>query len=866
MKSTLIRQKFLAYFNQFNHEIVPSSSLIPHNDPTLLFTNAGMVQFKDVFLGHENRNYSRAASVQRCVRAGGKHNDLENVGHTKRHHTFFEMLGNFSFGDYFKLDAIRFAWKFLVEVLNLPPEKLWISVFENDLESEKIWLEEIGIDQSRLIRCGEKDNFWSMGEIGPCGPCTEIYYDHGPSLSGGLPGTLEPDGDRYVEIWNLVFMQYNRDKNGNLNPLPRPCVDTGMGLERISAVMHQVHDNYETDLFLPLLQSLAKIINNNDFKSPSMRVIVDHIRSASFLIADGVFPSNEGRGYVLRRIIRRAIRHGYQLNHHQPFLFMLAETFVNQMQDTYPILKESAILIQQILKQEEIQFSQTLENGMRIFEEGIKELTDEVIPGVLAFQLYDTYGFPLDLTADIARERNLKVDYAGFDKAMKQQRQQSKQAHHFKVKQIFDLHGIKETNFTGYEKTVDTCSILAILVDDKKINQLEVNQPGIIILDKTPFYAESGGQIGDKGLLLFSNGFFQVEDTQKQGQIYLHKGELKKGTVKIGDPVEAEVSESRRDILLNHSATHLLHEALRKILGSHVLQKGSLVAAERLRFDFAHSKPLSDNEVDLIEMVVNQQIRANHQSHVHETSLEEAKTSGALALFGEKYGKKVRVVSMGDFSVEVCGGTHVNSTGEIGLFKIVNETGVAAGIRRIEALTGPHALQWVQQKQSRLKTISNLLKVGNDEVLEKIEQILLEQRQLQKQLEILQKQIDSQKVSALQEQVKDIAGIKVIAAELNVDRENLRQNIDQLKQKWIMSAIILASTQEDKVYLVAGVSKACLKFFTAPDLLNFVAKQLNGKGGGRDDLAQGGAESAEKLVEALASVESWVKSKINLVF
>ncbi len=869
MTSQELRQAFLAYFKSLKHEIVPSSSLVPSNDPTLLFTNAGMVQFKDTFLGIEQRPYLRAASVQRCVRAGGKHNDLENVGHTKRHHTFFEMVGNFSFGDYFKDDAIQFAWNFLTQKLKIPVERLWITVFAEDHESEEIWLNKIKINPQRFTRCGEKDNFWSMGDIGPCGPCTEIFYDHGPSIAGGPPGSPDHEGDRYVEVWNLVFMQYDRNLSGQLQPLPKPCVDTGMGLERIAAVMQGVHDNYAIDTFKYLLTALAQLTGYQDFQSPSMRVIVDHIRSTAFLIADGVVPSNEGRGYVLRRIIRRAVRHGYKLGQQQPFFYQLVPALTEVMGEAYPELIVARPLVEQVLQQEEEQFSHTLENGLKVFDEFVAKIkgTDNQIPGLAVFQLYDTYGFPFDLTADLARERGLSVDYVGFEEAMERQRQQSQQAHQFKLQQLHQLHILGETLFTGYENLTDEGKVTTLLYDSKPINILEEGQRGIVVLDRTPFYAESGGQVGDTGYLHFSNGCFRVEDTQKHGQSYLHYGYVIAGKLQVNNVVHALVDSTRHDIVLNHSATHLLHEALRRILGEHVVQKGSFVGADRLRFDFSHSKQLTQPQLQAVEHLVNQQIRANHLSAVQVNSIEDAKQKGALALFGEKYGAKVRIVSMGDFSLEICGGTHVNSTGEIGIFKIISQSPCAAGVRRIEALTGQKALEWIDGIEGQLQEVSNILKVDRTKITGKIEQILNDQRQLNKEIMYLKQKFALQQSQALLEQVVKInEGISVLAAEIvAVDQETLRKTLDQLKKQLGAAAIVLATVKDDKVQLVTGVTKEFLPYFNASELLNQVAFQINGRGGGRPDLAQGGGENSPALTVALASVPAWVKSKFRKI-
>jgi alanyl-tRNA synthetase len=860
-----LRKAFLDYFKSLHHEVVPSSSLIPANDPTLLFTNAGMVQFKDVFLGVDVRPYTRAVSVQRCMRAGGKHNDLENVGYTARHHTFFEMLGNFSFGDYFKREAIEFAWRFLTEVLAIPQERLWVTVFRNDQESEAIWLNEIKIDPKRFSRCGEKDNFWQMGDTGPCGPCTEIFYDHGPSVAGGPPGSADAHGDRYVEIWNLVFMQYDRDLQEKLKPLPKPCVDTGMGLERIAAVLQGVHDNYDIDIFVHLLNALAKLINHKNTHDTSMRVIVDHIRSVAFLIADGVIPSNEGRGYVLRRIIRRAVRHGYKLGQQQPFFYRLTGALVEVMGDAYPELIKVQPLIEQIIEQEEVHFSKTLSKGLKILDQETAALADKQIPGDIIFQLYDTYGFPPDLTADIARERGLTLDYAGFNAAMEQQREQSQQAHQFAIDHTQKVYIKGETEFIGYESLIAEGKVTTMLQDNKPVATLRPGEKGVVVLDRTPFYAESGGQVGDSGYLYFDDGSFRVKDTQKQGGAYLHIGEVIKGQLRVKDLVRAEVDALRQDIVLNHSATHLLHEALRRVLGEHVMQKGSLVEAKRLRFDFSHSKALTTQELQAVERLVNQQIRANLVSKVDSMTPEQAKESGALALFGERYGKTVRVLEMGDFSTEICGGTHVRRTGEIGLFKIVSESACASGVRRIEAVTGQAAIMYVESKEAQLQMMSELLKTHRDNLPTKLTQLLEEHHDLVKALDKLKQQLANQQTADIATKAVDVTGVKVLAVELHeVDSNTLRNTLDQLKAQLGKAAIVLAVVKNNKVQLVAGVSKNCLEYFNATDLLNQVARQVGGRGGGRPDMAEGGGDAPQHLSQALASVTDWVKGKIKM--
>lgn len=863
MKSSDIRQSFLDFFKANGHHIVASSSLIPGNDPTLLFTNAGMVQFKDVFLGVEKKAYVRATSSQKCVRAGGKHNDLENVGYTLRHHTFFEMLGNFSFGDYSKHEAIRFAWRFLTEVMQIPKEKLWITVFKKDKESEDIWLNDIGVDPKRFSRCGEKDNFWSMGETGPCGPCTEIFYDHGPSVAGGPPGSRDADGDRYVEIWNLVFMQYNRDISGTLTELPKQSVDTGMGLERISCVMQGVHDNYDTDLFVPLLQALTQFVPCDDFKNTSMRVIVDHIRSCSFLIADGVVPSNEGRGYVLRRIIRRAVRHGFKLGQNKPFFYRLVPALVELMGAAFPELIKSQKLIEQLLKQEEEQFAKTLATGLKILDQATQDLKTQEIPGDIIFQLYDTYGFPPDLTADIARERNLTMDDEGFERAMNRQREQSQQAQNFNMDMTQTLHIGTTTKFVGYEQLSAEAKVTALLHDNKPIKQLLADMNGVVVLDKTPFYAEGGGQVGDSGYLYFDAGSFRVEDTKKLGDAYLHIGKLMKGQLQPGDKLRAEVDqERRRNIMLNHSATHLLHEALRRVLGDHVRQKGSLVEAKRLRFDFAHTKALSSQEIQAIEQLVNEEIIANLSGKIRVMTPDEAKEQGALALFGERYGDEVRVLNFGEFSTEICGGTHVGHTGEIGFFKIVSEAAVASGVRRIEAVTGKSALAHVQQQEGQLRDLSLLLKTNTENIFVKLQQLLETQKQQEKELARFKQQMAGQQSGDLIQQVQKINNIDVLAVEIkDADRDSLREMVDQLKNQLKNPAVVLATVQDGKVVLIAGVGKNVISQFTAGDLLTHVASQVQGKGGGRPDLAQGGGDDPKNLPQALKSVEEFVKNR-----
>ena len=844
-----------------------SSPLVPANDPTLLFTNAGMVQFKDTFLGKEKRSYTRAVSSQRCVRAGGKHNDLENVGYTARHHTFFEMLGNFSFGDYFKHDAIRYAWEFLTETLGLPPEKLWITVFDEDDEAERIWQQEVGVDPKRMSRCGAKDNFWSMGDTGPCGPCSEIFYDHGDEIWGGPPGTPEEEGDRYIEIWNLVFMQYNRDADGVLSPLPKPSVDTGMGLERLAAVLQGVHSNYEIDLFQNLIKGAARVTGTDDLESKSLRVIADHIRSCAFLIVDGVTPGNEGRGYVLRRIIRRAIRHGYQLGQKQPFFYTLVDTLAQEMGDAYPELKQASEHVKRVLKVEELRFAETIEQGMRILDEAIENLAGNEIPGEVIFKLYDTYGFPTDLTADIARERDLSIDHAGFEQQMDAQRSRARAASHFggaDTDQI-DLEG--ETNFTGYEHLDDQATVLALFHDNSTTEQLGPGDEGLVVLDKTPFYAESGGQVGDSGSIKAAggSGVFVVSDTRKQGgSIFTHLGQMTDGVLRVGDTVQAAVNEANRnDIALNHSATHLMHAALRAVLGEHVQQKGSLVQAERLRFDFSHFEPVTAEQLTAIERLVNEHIRRNHRVETRVMALEDARESGAMALFGEKYDEQVRVLRMGDFSTELCGGTHVKAVGDIGLFKIVSESGIASGVRRIEAVTGERALEWVEQSESRLEHIAEILKGTRDNADDKVVALFEKARKLEKEVDRLKAKLAAAAGSDLTAKAVSIGDARVLAEKLEgADAKSLRDTLDQLKNKLGSAVIVLAAVNDGKVSLVAGVTKDLTASLKAGDLVKMVAEQVGGKGGGRPDMAQAGGSDASALPAALGSVEPWVRERL----
>ena len=863
--TTAIRQAFLDFFRNRGHEVVPSSPLVPANDPTLLFTNAGMVQFKDVFLGKEKRGYVRAASSQRCVRAGGKHNDLENVGYTARHHTFFEMLGNFSFGDYFKREAIAYAWEFLTDVIALSPERLWITVFEDDDEAADIWLNDIGVDPARFSRIGAKDNFWSMGDTGPCGPCTEIFYDHGPEVPGGPPGTPEEDGDRYIEIWNLVFMQYNRDAGGELTPLPRPSVDTGMGLERLAAILQGVHSNYEIDLFQNLIRAAAAITGTADLESKSLRVIADHIRASAFLIVDGVIPSNEGRGYVLRRIIRRAIRHGHKLGMRESFFHKLVAPLAAEMGDAYPELVKQQGQVEQVLEQEELRFAETLDNGMKILEEAIGALPGDEIPGDTVFKLYDTYGFPVDLTADIARERNLRIDMPGFEAEMAAQRERARAASHFAAADTGGLTIAGSCEFTGYERETDEAAVTGLFVNGKAVDSLQAGDQGIVVLAHTPFYAESGGQVGDRGVLRKQGGVFRVLDTRKQGEgAIIHVGELTQGAIAVGDRLEALVDHERRAATrLNHSATHLMHAALREVLGEHVQQKGSLVDPDRLRFDFSHFQPLTPEELQRIESRVNAQIRANADVETRVMPIDQAMEAGAMALFGEKYGDEVRVLSIGDFSVELCGGTHARRAGDIGLFKIVSEAGVAAGVRRIEAVTGEAALAHVEALEKNLDEVAGMVKGTAGEAAAKVGQLLERNRKLEKELEALKAKLASSQGSDLAGQAREVEGIKVLAARLEgADAKGLRETVDQLKNKLGAAAVILAAVNGDKVALVAGVTKAETGRVKAGELVNHVATQIGGRGGGRPDMAQAGGSQPENLDAALASVGDWVKQQL----
>ncbi len=876
MKSAEIRDAFLKFFESKGHTIVASSSLIPGNDPTLLFTNAGMNQFKDCFLGADKRSYNRAVSSQRCVRAGGKHNDLENVGYTARHHTFFEMLGNFSFGDYFKHDAIRFAWEFLTakDWLAIPSEKLWVTVYASDDEAFEIWNKEVGVPAERIIRIGDNkgapyasDNFWAMGDTGPCGPCTEIFYDHGADIWGGPPGSPEEDGDRYIEIWNNVFMQFNRTADGVLHPLPAPSVDTGMGLERISAVMQHVHSNYEIDLFQHLLNAAAEATGTQDMENKSLRVIADHIRSCSFLISDGVLPSNEGRGYVLRRIIRRAIRHGNQLGQKQPFFHKLVKALVEVMGDAYPELHKNQAHIEKVLLQEEEQFEKTLDKGIAVLEDALSKISGTEIPGKVVFTLYDTYGFPVDLTADIARERGLTVDQAGYEAAMAEQRARARAAGTFKVD--YNAKGLEfpASEFLGYNSLAEQGKVLALVKDGQKVEQLVEGDDGVVVLDRTPFYAESGGQAGDCGYLELGGNRIEVRDCQKQGSSNLHIVRVLQGAISVGDSFSAKVDGNvRQATALNHSATHLMHAALRKVLGEHVTQKGSLVDSERLRFDFSHFEAVTADQLKAIETLVNEQIRTNSAVATELCDMDAAKAKGAMALFGEKYGDTVRVLTMGDgFSVELCGGTHVNRTGDIGLFRIVSESGVAAGIRRIEAITGGKALELFDQMEALVDTASRSLKTNRDALVEKLEALVAQNRKLEKDLAQLKTRLATAGSGDLSTQAQDIGGVKVLALNLEgADAKSLRDTVDQFKNKLGTAVVLLAAVEGDKAALVAGVTQDITGKVKAGDLMGFVASQLGGKGGGRPDMAQGGGTNLAALDSALASVVPWVKEQLGV--
>ncbi|HFZ0851801.1 TPA: alanine--tRNA ligase [Klebsiella pneumoniae] len=873
-KSTAeIRQAFLDFFHSKGHQVVASSSLVPHNDPTLLFTNAGMNQFKDVFLGLDKRNYSRATTAQRCVRAGGKHNDLENVGYTARHHTFFEMLGNFSFGDYFKQDAIKYAWELLTgeNWFALPKEKLWVTVYETDDEAFDIWANEVGVPRERIIRIGDNkgapfasDNFWQMGDTGPCGPCTEIFFDHGDHIWGGPPGSPEEDGDRYIEIWNIVFMQFNRQADGTMEPLPKPSVDTGMGLERIAAVLQHVNSNYDIDLFRDLIASVAKVTGATDLTNKSLRVIADHIRSCAFLVADGVIPSNENRGYVLRRIIRRAIRHGNMLGAKDTFFWKLVAPLIDVMGSAGDELKQQQAQVEQVLKTEEEQFARTLERGLALLDEELSKLKGDTLDGETAFRLYDTYGFPVDLTADVCRERNIKVDEAGFEAAMEEQRRRARESSGFGADYNAMIRVDGASEFKGYDHLELNGKVTALFIDGKAVDSVSAGQEAVVILDQTPFYAESGGQVGDKGELKGAGFSFAVSDTQKYGQAIGHIGKVASGTLKVGDAVQADVDEARRQrIRLNHSATHLMHAALRQVLGTHVAQKGSLVNDKALRFDFSHFEAMKPEEIRAVEDLVNAQIRRNLAIETNIMDIDAARASGAMALFGEKYDDRVRVLRMGDFSTELCGGTHAARTGDIGLFRITSESGTAAGVRRIEAVTGEGALAILHAQSDQLNDIAQLLKGDSHNLGEKVRAALERTRQLEKELQQLKEQAAAQESANLSSKAEEINGVKLLVSELTgVEPKMLRTMVDDLKNQLGSTIVVLATVADGKVSLIAGVSKDVTDRVKAGELVGMVAQQVGGKGGGRPDMAQAGGTDASALPAALASVKGWVSAKL----
>jgi len=874
IKSTAeVRQAFLDFYATKQHQVVKSSSLVPGNDATLLFTNAGMVPFKDVFLGAEKRSYTRATSAQRCVRAGGKHNDLENVGYTARHHTFFEMLGNFSFGDYFKDEAIGYAWEFLTGVLGLPKEKLLVTVYETDEEAFSYWKDVIGVPENKIVRIGDKspnkkyesDNFWSMGDTGPCGPCSEIFYDHGDDIFGGPPGSPDEDGDRFIEIWNIVFMQFNRQADGNMEPLPNPSIDTGMGLERISAIMQNVHSNYEIDIFQALIKDTANLLGCTDLEHKSLRVISDHIRSCSFLIVDGVVPSNEGRGYVLRRIIRRAIRHGHKLEADGHFFHKLVASLIEQMGEAYPELVQQQAIIEKLLRIEEEQFGRTLDRGMILLEDILANLSGDTIKGDDVFKLYDTYGFPADLTADIARERQLKIDQDGFKAAMQQQRERAQQASNFGTDYNQQLKSDQKTAFKGYDNDSYSATVVELFnsQDQDPVNQLNSGEQGIVILDRTPFYAESGGQVGDSGLLHLDGGVFEVSDTIKLGNAFAHRGTAKTD-VGLNRRVKAEINVERRAaIVKNHTATHLLHAALRKVLGEHVTQKGSLCDNDKLRFDFSHFEGVTAQELHTVEQMVNDEIRRNHSKQTESMYIEEAKEKGAMALFGEKYDDEVRVVTLGDFSIELCGGVHVDRTGDIGLLKIVSESGIAAGVRRIEAVTATGALDFINQQSASLANVASLVKSDVANVSGKVEQLISRAKQLEKEVAQLKQELAAQAGSDLVNNAIEINGVKVLIADLGgVESKALRGMVDELKNKMQSGVIMLATANGPKVGLIAGVTKDLVGRVKAGELVNMVAQQVGGKGGGRPDMAQAGGSEPENITPALASVSAWLTEKL----
>ncbi len=864
MTTSEIRQKFLDYFASKQHRIVESSSLVPGNDPTLLFTNAGMVQFKDLFLGTEKRDYNRATTSQRCVRAGGKHNDLDNVGYTARHHTFFEMLGNFSFGDYFKELAIEYAWEFLTKELGLPEDKLWVTVYKDDSKAEKIWFEKIGINQQQFSRLGEKDNFWAMGDTGPCGPCSEIFFDHGEEVAGGPPGSPDEDGDRYIEIWNLVFMQFEKSADGTMTELPNPSIDTGMGLERIAAIMQGVHSNYQIDLFSHLNSQIAKITEIRNNGQASINVIADHIRSCAFLISDGVVPSNEGRGYVLRRIIRRAIRHGHKLGIAETFFYKIVSPLVDAMAGAYPELQKNQQTIEALLMKEEQQFLKTLDNGLKILDQAVKSLENTELPGELVFKLYDTYGFPLDLTADIARERNLSIDQTGFDKAMARQRDTARAASKFASDEQVQLELAGNTNFTGYEKTIDNGTVI-YLADQEPVQKITAGNKAIMVLDNTSFYAESGGQVADTGYIKSSSGVFKVSDTQKSNDHFIHTGEIISGYFQLNDIVTTEINESDREaIAINHSATHLMHAAMQQVLGDHVSQKGSLVDADRLRFDFSHLDTVTIDELAKIELIVNEQIRANVDVTTEIMTPEVAKSKGAMALFGEKYGDKVRVLSMGDFSMELCGGTHVKRTGDIGLFRITTETGIAAGVRRIEAVAGEAAIKWSIDQNSILQKIAELLRTDGAHAFEKVEQLIKRTKTLEKEIDKLNSRIASGTGSDLMSDVVTYGAHSILVTRMDdIEPKALRDTVDQVKNKLQSGIAVIATSRGDKVSLIVGVTNDLTHRFNAGSIVNQIAEKVGGKGGGRADMAQAGGNQPENLSKALTETTDWLKSELS---
>jgi alanyl-tRNA synthetase len=863
MTTSEIRESFLSFFEEKGHQRVDSAPLIPGNDKTLLFTNAGMVPFKDCFLGTEKRSYVRATSSQRCVRAGGKHNDLENVGYTARHHTFFEMLGNFSFGDYFKEEAIQYAWEFLTVTLGLSAEKLWVTVHETDQEAEDIWFNKIGIDQNRFSRLGDKDNFWSMGDTGPCGPCSEIFYDHGEGVEGGPPGTPEEDGDRYIEIWNLVFMQFNRDKEGNMTPLPKPSVDTGMGLERISAVMQSLHNNYQIDLFAKLIEFIGEKLKRTDYENQSLRVIADHIRSCSFMIIDGVLPGNEGRGYVLRRIIRRAVRHGNKLGATEPFFYLLVDGLIEVMGDAYPELIQKRDFIVKTLDIEEQQFARTLNNGMKILKSYMQEMQGTVIDGDMVFKLKDTYGFPDDLTADIAREKGLTIDKVKFDQLLAQQQASGREQSGFEVDYNDTLELDGDTSFVGYEHLENQSVVTDIVIDGNSVDAITIGTEAGVVLNETPFYAESGGQVGDQGIISGEGFEFEVKDTIKVQDVFLHKGVMRQGTLQKGEQVSTCVDEKKRkNTELNHSATHLMHAALREVLGDHVQQKGSLVDSERLRFDFSHPVAVTSEELVMIEKLVNQQIRANHPVETSLTSIDEAKKLGAMMLFGEKYGDQVRVLSMSEFSVELCGGTHVKQTGEIGTFKIISEQGIASGVRRIEAITGDSAIEYTQKQGWLISQLASSLKTDRLSLSEKVEQLIHKSKEQDREIDKLKTKLSSNQGGDLLSNKVDIDGVSLLAVKLDdLDIKSLRNLNDQIKSKLDSGILVLASVIDGKISLITSVTKDLIPKYHAGNLMRELTQRLGGKGGGRPDMAQGGGSNIEALDESLEWVQSWVKSQ-----